>query len=167
MDNEDSETEHIIYEGDESIYDKLNDEDVVHGDKIHVLTNNQMGEKVYRVLSEDGEKKIVLIKDYDGDYMDQYKDAKKNKESLNIFAESIRLSPSSSRSGLRTNPERAVLDDILQGYTGVINVDTMHKYMAKGKRDKRDKKDKKYSKKLRRISRRKAIKKSRRKSIKS
>ena len=137
MDNEDSETEHIIYE-DESIYDKLNDEDVVHGDKIHVLTNNQNGEKVYRVLSEDGEKKIVLIKDYDGDYMDEYKDAKKNKESLNIFAESLRLSPSSSRAVLKTNTERAVLDDILRGHTGVINVDTMHKYMGKGRKGRKE-----------------------------
>jgi hypothetical protein len=56
---------HVLYEGDVSVYEKLQDKNVDVGDTIEYIPNNQQGYMKYKVINELGKKGIKLIESYD------------------------------------------------------------------------------------------------------
>jgi len=59
-------TNHIINDGDDQTPEsKMQDANVVVGDTIEVLTNNQLGYKKYRVTNDNGNKSLTTLADWD------------------------------------------------------------------------------------------------------
>ena len=69
---------HVLYEDDVSVYEKVRDKDVDVGDTIEYIPNNQQGYKKYKVINELGKKGLKLINSYD-DYMGGRKKTHKRK----------------------------------------------------------------------------------------
>jgi len=87
---------HVLYEDDVSVYEKLRDKSVDVGDTIEFISNNQQGYKKYKVINDLGKKGLKLINSYD-DWMGGRRKTRKRKNKSNKRRKSHKRSKSHKR----------------------------------------------------------------------
>jgi hypothetical protein len=88
---------HFIDE-EENVYERIKDNDVMEGDTIELISNNQQGYKKYKVVNNLGEKDVELISTYDDMDGGRRKTRKRNsKKSKRKSKKSKRKSKKSKR----------------------------------------------------------------------
>jgi hypothetical protein len=87
---------HVLYEDDVSVYEKLRDRSVDVGDTIEFISNNQQGYKKYKVINDLGKKGLKLINSYD-DWMGGRRKTRKRKSKSHKRRKSHKRSKSHKR----------------------------------------------------------------------
>ena len=96
-------TSWTVQEGEGTVLDKMNEDEVKIGDTIHYATSNQQGALTYEVVLKDGKKSLKLIDSYemqmDNDYDDDYSGGKKrNKKTKSKKSKSKKTKSKKNRS---------------------------------------------------------------------